>query len=77
MTKHFNKTSEKEKRRKLRREQTLCEKILWIYLRDRKTLGYKFRNRFKFLELFIATTFGEAMPVAQVVEFEGQTIIWL
>ena len=46
MTKHFNKTSEKEKRRKLRRDQTLCEKIMWIYLRDRKTLGYKFKRQY-------------------------------
>lgn len=46
MTKHFNKTSEKEKRRKLRRDQTFCEKTLWTYLRDRKTLGYKFRRQY-------------------------------
>ncbi len=46
MTKHFNKTSEKEKRRKLRRDQTFCEKILWRYLRGRKTLGYKFRRQY-------------------------------
>ncbi len=46
MTQHFNKTSEKEKRRKLRRDQTFCEKIMWTYLRDRKTLGYKFRRQY-------------------------------
>ncbi|HMN47871.1 MAG TPA: endonuclease domain-containing protein [Ignavibacteriaceae bacterium] len=46
MTQHFNKTSEKEKRRKLRKDQTFCEKIMWTYLRDRKTLGYKFRRQY-------------------------------
>ena len=46
MTQNFNKASEKEKRRKLRRDQTFCEKIVWIYLRDRKTLGYKFRRQY-------------------------------
>jgi very-short-patch-repair endonuclease len=46
MTQNFNKTSEKEKRRQLRKDQTFCEKILWIYLRDRKTLGYKFRRQY-------------------------------
>ncbi len=46
MTQHFNKSTEKEKRRKLRRDQTFCEKIVWIYLRDRKTLGYKFRRQY-------------------------------
>jgi very-short-patch-repair endonuclease len=46
MTQNFNKTSEKEKRRNLRKNQTFCEKILWIYLRDRKTFGYKFRRQY-------------------------------
>lgn len=46
MTQNFNKTSEKEKRRQLRKDQTFCEKILWIYLRDRKTPGYKFRRQY-------------------------------
>ena len=46
MTQNFNKVSEKEKRRKLRRDQTFCEKVVWIYLRDRKTLGYKFRRQY-------------------------------
>ena len=46
MTQNFNKVSEKEKRRKLRRDQTFCEKIVWNYLRDRKTLGYKFRRQY-------------------------------
>jgi very-short-patch-repair endonuclease len=46
MTQNFNKSSEKEKRRLLRKNQTFCEKILWIYLRDRKTLGYKFRRQY-------------------------------
>jgi len=46
MTQNFNKVSEKEKRRRLRRDQTFCEKIVWNYLRDRKTLGYKFRRQY-------------------------------
>lgn len=46
MTQHFNKSSEKEKRRNFRKNQTFCEKIMWTYLRDRKTLGYKFKRQF-------------------------------
>ncbi len=46
MTKHYNKPKEKEKRRKLRRNQTYVEKIVWIYLRDRRLLGYKFRRQY-------------------------------
>jgi very-short-patch-repair endonuclease len=46
MTQNFNKSTEKEKRRQLRKDQTYCEKIVWLYLRDRKTLGYKFRRQY-------------------------------
>lgn len=46
MTKHFNKTSEKEKRRLLRKQQTFTEKILWTHLRNRQALGYKFRRQY-------------------------------
>lgn len=46
MTQNFNKSTEKEKRRKLRKDQTFCEMIVWTYLRNRKTLGYKFRRQY-------------------------------
>lgn len=46
MTQHFNKSSEKVKRRTLRKNETFCEKIMWTYLRDRKTLGYKFKRQY-------------------------------
>ena len=45
MTKHFNKKSEKEKRRKLRREMTYCERIVWIHLR-KKQPGYRFLRQY-------------------------------
>ncbi len=46
MTKHFNKTFLKERRRYLRKNQTEGENILWQYLRKRKTLGCKFRRQY-------------------------------
>jgi len=46
MTKHFNRTTEKAKRRQLRKDQTYAEKIIWMYLRNRKMLGYKFRRQY-------------------------------
>jgi len=46
MTKHFNRTSEKARRRQLRKDQTYAEKIIWMYLRNRKMLGYKFRRQY-------------------------------
>jgi very-short-patch-repair endonuclease len=46
MTKHFKKRKELEKRRKLRKEETYVEKIVWLRLRDRQILGYKFRRQY-------------------------------
>ena len=44
---YANKSSFKEKRRKLRREQTKAEATLWCYLRDKRLDGKtKFRRQF-------------------------------
>jgi len=45
MTKHFNKKSEQEKRRSLRKGMTYCEKIIWLHLR-KKQLGYRFLRQY-------------------------------
>lgn len=46
MTKHFNKSSQTEKRRKLRQHQTNAEELVWRFLRNRQILGYKFRRQY-------------------------------
>ena len=46
MTKHFNKSIEKEKRRKLRKNSTHSEDLVWRYLRNRQLLGYKFKRQY-------------------------------
>jgi very-short-patch-repair endonuclease len=46
MTKHYNKKTETEKRRLLRKQQTFTEKILWTHLQKRQALGYKFRRQY-------------------------------
>jgi very-short-patch-repair endonuclease len=46
MTKHYNKSTQKVIRRKLRKEQTYVEKIIWMHLRDRQILAYKFRRQY-------------------------------
>ena len=46
MTRVFNQTSEKEKRRELRSHLPKAETILWGKIRDRKILGYKFRRQY-------------------------------
>ena len=68
MTKHFNKTSEKEKRRILRKDQTFCEKILWRYLRDRQLLGCKFRRQYS-IDQFVIDFYSTEIKLA--IELDG------
>jgi very-short-patch-repair endonuclease len=68
MTQHFNKSTEKEKTRKLRRDQTFCEKIVWIYLRDRKTLGYKFRRQYS-VDHYVIDFYSPELKLA--IELDG------
>jgi len=68
MTKHFNKTSEKEKRRTLRKDQTFCEKILWRYLRDRQLLGCKFRRQYS-IDQFVIDFYSTEIKFA--IELDG------
>ena len=68
MTKHFNKTSEKEKRRALRKDQTFCEKILWRYLRDRQLLGCKFRRQYS-IDQFVIDFYSTEIKFA--IELDG------
>jgi very-short-patch-repair endonuclease len=46
MTKIFNKTSEKGKRRRLRNSMTEEEVILWSRLKSRQVGGFKFRRQY-------------------------------
>ncbi len=46
MTRIFNQTSEKEKRRKLRKESPQAELRLWYRLRHRQLLGCRFRRQY-------------------------------
>jgi len=68
MTKHFNKTSEKEKRRILRKKQTFCEKILWRYLRDRQLLECKFRRQYS-IDQFVIDFYSPEIKFA--IELDG------
>ena len=46
MTIIFNRSSEKEKRRILRKTMPKAEVILWFYLKGKKLHGYKFRRQY-------------------------------
>jgi very-short-patch-repair endonuclease len=45
MTLIYNKAEQKENRRRLRKEMTSAEGILWAHIRNNK-LGYKFRRQY-------------------------------
>jgi len=68
MTRHFNKTSEKEKRRHLRRKQTLAEEIVWQNVRNRKMLGYKFRRQYS-VDYFVIDFYCPELKLA--LEIDG------
>lgn len=68
MTKHFNKKKETEKRRLLRKQQTFTEKILWLHLRKRQALGYKFRRQYS-VDHFVIDFYCPELKLA--VELDG------
>jgi len=67
MTKHYNKRSEKQKRRILRKGMTFCEKILWIHLR-RKQLGVRFLRQYS-VDQFVIDFYSPEIKFA--IELDG------
>jgi len=53
MTKLYNKTSEKLKRQRLRREMTKAEKRLWDKIKGRQLENCKFRRQYSVAEFVI------------------------
>lgn len=68
MTKHYNKSSEKEKRRNLRQNQTYLEEILWLHLRNKKCLGIKFRRQYS-VDQYVIDFYAPEIKLA--VELDG------
>ncbi|MBM4176237.1 MAG: DUF559 domain-containing protein [Ignavibacteria bacterium] len=68
MTQHFNRTTEKENRRKLRKRQTPTEAIIWRYLRNRQTAGIKFRRQYS-VDKFIIDFYSPQLKLA--IEIDG------
>lgn len=68
MTKHYNKTTEKEKRRTLRKNQTYAEKVLWSQLRNRQLLGVKFRRQYS-VDHFVIDFYAPELKLA--IESDG------
>ena len=67
MTKHYNKKSEQEKRRILRKEMTYCERIVWLYLR-KKQLGPRFLRQYS-IDQFVIDFYCPRLKLA--LEIDG------
>lgn len=68
MTRHFNKSIEKEKRRKLRKNSTNSEDLVWRYLRNRQVLGYKFKHQYS-VDYYVIDFYCSEIKLA--VELDG------
>ena len=68
MTKQYNKTTEKEKRRTLRQKQTYAEKVLWSQLRNGQLLGIKFRRQYS-VDHFVIDFYAPELKLA--IESDG------
>jgi very-short-patch-repair endonuclease len=68
MTLHYNRQSEREKRKQLRRDQTPAEALVWRYLRNRQMLKYKFRRQYS-IDKFILDFYSPELRLA--IEIDG------
>jgi len=72
MTKIFNKTKEKEKRRRLRNNPTYTEKVLWLSLRKRQILGVRFLRQYG-VNYFVIDFYAPKIKLA--IEVDGSSHI--
>ena len=70
MTRHYNKSIEKEKRRKLRKYSTHSEELIWRYLRNRQLLGYKFKRQYS-VDHFVIDSYCSEIKFA--IELDGES----
>jgi very-short-patch-repair endonuclease len=70
MTQLFNKTTEKLKRRQLRRNITKAEAIIWQKLRCKQIENCKFRNQYS-VEQFVLDFYSPEIKLA--IEIDGES----
>lgn len=70
MNKIFNQTSQKEKRRQLRKRSTKAERMMWQNLRNRGLEGYKFRRQVS-VGFFVLDFYCPELKLA--IEVDGYT----
>ena len=70
MTQIFNKFSEKEKRRRLRKKTSGSEKIVWTYLRRKQILGERFLRQFS-IDFYVLDFYCPRLRLA--IEIDGDS----
>jgi len=70
MTTVYNKSTEKEKRRKLRNSMTKAEVLLWLQLKNRKILGQRFLRQYS-VGPYVLDFYGTEKRLA--IEVDGVT----
>lgn len=70
MTSHFNRGSEKNKRRNLRKNATKAEVILWSRIRLKQINGFRFRRQYS-IDSFIVDFFCPEVKLA--IELDGDS----
>ncbi len=70
MTQLFNKHTEKEKRRILRKNTTASEKIVWTYLRRKQILSERFLRQFS-VEYYVLDFYCPRLKLA--IEIDGDS----
>ena len=70
MTQFFNQTTEKEKRRNLRKNMPKAEAIVWSRLRGKEILGCKFRRQYS-IGPYVVDFYCPALKLA--VEIDGDS----
>ena len=68
MTVHYNKQSEKQNRRLLRKNQTQAEELVWMYLRKRQMKNQKFRRQYS-IDKYVIDFYCPQLKLA--VEIDG------
>ena len=70
MTRHFNKISEREKRRQLRKNTNDAEKLVWMYLRHKQVCGERFLRQFS-VDHFVLDFYCPKLKLA--IEIDGES----
>jgi len=70
MTKHFNKHSELQKRKRLRNNATKAERILWRYIKNSQIENSKFRRQYS-IDQFVIDFYCAEIKLA--VEVDGNS----